>query len=287
MEKKLSNKKVVLVIILCIVGQAAIQLVMVPILLLPVPEFLASVVMGGLYLCLTWFFVKWLAGNVLHRELEEFRITRIKGDKIQVAELLAGVMLPILLYLLLVPGRWEIYSLSPMRFCITFVKAFGCVGLGAALVEELLFRGMVLRLIEMKLGTKCALVLPALFWAVLHLITADFSNGISPFVRVLSVTYAGVVFSVITVMTGSIWNSVFFHTMWNFITSGVVNIGPSANDHVMFNYIPAGGNILLSGGENGIDGSVITLVCYTVVMLVSIRMNRGRFGDEKTYIHGN
>ncbi|MDE6981293.1 MAG: CPBP family intramembrane metalloprotease, partial [Lachnospiraceae bacterium] len=150
-----------------------------------------------------------------------------------------------------------------------FWKAFGCIGLGAALAEELLFRGMVLKLVEIKFGTKCALLFPAVFWAFLHLFTADFSQGVSALLRVISVTYVGFVFSVITVVTGSIWNSVFFHAMWNFITSGVIFVGNKANDHVMFNYVPAEGNALLTGGENGLDGSVITMVCYTVVMILA------------------
>lgn len=274
MEINISNKKMVLGVILCILGQVIIQLAMVPVVLMSLPELLESFVMSVLYVCLTFVFVKWMAGRFFHRDLADFRITKIKPDIFWAVELGAGVVLPVFLYVMFLPGEWEVFSLSPLRMCITFVKAFGCIGLGAALAEELLFRGVVLRLVEIKFGTKWALILPAVFWAFLHLLSADFSQGVSSFVRVFSVTYVGLVFSVITVATGSIWSSVFFHAMWNFVTSGVVNMGFSPNDHVMFNYVPAQGNILFTGGENGLDGSVITMICYTLVMILAVGLSK-------------
>lgn len=270
MEIIISNKKMVLGVILCILGQVFIQLAMVPVALLSLPELLESLVMGVLYVCLTFLFVRWMAGRFLHRNLADFRIAKIKPNIFWAVELCAGVILPIFLYVMLVFGEWKVFPLSPLRMCITFVKAFGCVGLGAALAEELLFRGLLLKLVEIKFGTKCALILPAVFWAFLHLLSADFSQAASSLVRVFSVTYVGFVFSVITVVTGSIWNGVFFHTMWNFITSGVIVVGEQVNDHVIFNYVPTGGNMLFTGGENGLDGSVLTMVCYTLVMIFVI-----------------
>ena len=64
-------------------------------------------------------------------------------------KMVLGVVLPVFLYVIFLSGEWEVFSLSPLRMCITFVKAFGCIGLGAALAEELLFRGAVLRLVEL------------------------------------------------------------------------------------------------------------------------------------------
>jgi hypothetical protein len=274
MEINMSNRKMVFGVLLCILGQVLIQIALVPVVLLSLPELLESLVMSVLYVCLTLLFVRWMTGKFLHRDLADFRITKLRPDILWAVELGAGVILPIFLYVMCVPGEWKVFSLSPLRMCITFVKAFGSIGLGAALAEELLFRGIVLRLVEVKLGTKWAFILPAVFWAFLHLLSADFSQGASSLVRVLSVTYVGVVFSVITVVTGSVWNSVFFHTMWNFITSGVIAIGDQANDHVMFNYVSAGGNIFLAGGENGIDGSVLTLGCYTLAMVLVLFLSR-------------
>lgn len=46
-------------------------------------------------------------------------------------------MVPVVMYVILIPREWEVYSLGPFRMCITLVKAFGCIGLGAALTEEL------------------------------------------------------------------------------------------------------------------------------------------------------
>ena len=274
MKMNMSNKKLVLGVILCILGQIFIQITMVPVVLLSLPELLESLVISVLYVCLTFLFVKWIVEKFLHRDLADFRVTKIKPDIIWTVELGAGVVLPIFLYVMFIPGEWEVFSLSPLRMCITFLKAFGCIGFGASLVEELLFRGVVLKLVEIKFGTKWALILPAVFWAFLHLLSADFSQGVSSFVRVFSVTYVGFVFSVITVVTGSIWNSVFFHAMWNFITSGVILVGDKANDHVMFNYVSTGKNIILTGGENGLDGSVITMICYTLVMVLAVGMSK-------------
>ena len=64
-------------------------------------------------------------------------------------KMVLGVVLPVFLYVIFLSGEWEVFSLSPLRMCITLVKAFGCIGLGAALAEELLFRGAVLRLVEL------------------------------------------------------------------------------------------------------------------------------------------
>lgn len=274
MEINMSDKKLVLGVILCILGQVFIQIAVVFLAFLSLPELLESLVMSLLYVCLTFLFVKWMAEKFLHRDLADVRVTKIKPDIIWVVELGAGVVLPIFLYVMFIPGKWEVFPLSPLRMCTTFLKAFGCIGLGAALAEELLFRGVVLKLVEIKFGTKWALILPAVFWAFLHLLSADFSQGVSSFVRVFSVTYVGFVFSVITVATGSIWSSVFFHAMWNFITSGVILVGDKANDHVMFNYVSTRGNVFLTGGENGLDGSVITTICYTLVMVLAVGVSK-------------
>lgn len=173
-------------------------------------------------------------------------------------------------YFIFVPGRLVYNSLDFMQLFWTFLRSCFVVGLVAAVVEEFAFRGVWLTLIEKKLGTFSAVCLPALFWAFLHLLGSDFSDLSGSIIRIISVSYIGIVLSLVTIATNSVWNAVFFHWLWNFTSSGIINIGTNINESVPINFVLETENIFLTGSSFGIDGSIISLAGYTLLLATSV-----------------
>ena len=143
----------------------------------------------------------------------------------------------------------------------------------AAVTEELIFRGVLFRIIEGRIGTWLALALTAALFGMSHLFNAHATVW-----GALSIAVeAGAMLGAAYVATRNLWVPIGVHFAWNFAEGGVFGTNVSGTDS------PQGllhgvlsGPTAISGGEFGPEASVYALVVGVLVTAVFLLVARRR-----------
>jgi uncharacterized protein len=138
--------------------------------------------------------------------------------------------------------------------------------LSAAALEEVLYRGLLLRFFSSIVGTWGALLLSAAIFGGTH----AFNTG-ATVAGVLSTAIAGVLLGAIFVITRRLWIPITTHAGWNFAQGSIFGTAVSGND------IPTSaivgtltGPDILTGGRFGPEGSIVTVVVLAAVAVWSL-----------------
>ena len=170
-------------------------------------------------------------------------------------------------------GLYRVDAVNPWT---VLIPAF-TVALQAAYVEELLFRGVLLRILDESLGTWPALVISAALFGVVHL----GSPNATLYTALAISLEAGLLLGGAYVLTRRLWLPIGIHFGWNFLQAGVFG-GTRGAEAVGVNSLldaRVSGPGLLSGGGSGLDGSVfaVTLCLSVAAALLVLAHRRGRF----------
>ena len=92
-------------------------------------------------------------------------------------------------------------------------------GIAAGFVEEMVFRGVILNALKKRWNVKVAVIVPSMLFGIVHVLGQDFSIG-SCLLVIIAGTMVGVMFSMIAIESGSVWNSGIVHAIWNVVISG-------------------------------------------------------------------
>ena len=116
-------------------------------------------------------------------------------------------------------GGWSLISqTAPREDWLRLIGTALAIQLGAAVVEELLLRGVMFRVIEQSLGSWVALVLSALFFGLLHA-----GNPNATWAAALGLSLqAGVLLAAAYMVSRSLWLPIGLHWGWNAVQAGVV-----------------------------------------------------------------
>ncbi|GAA5126746.1 CPBP family intramembrane glutamic endopeptidase [Pseudonocardia adelaidensis] len=151
-----------------------------------------------------------------------------------------------------------------------FGSVTGPVGLfgfmaAAAVTEEVVYRGILFRIVEERTGTWMALALTAVLFGLSHLLNphADLWGAIAIALE------AGGMFAAAYAATRSLWLPIGLHFGWNFTVAGVFGAEVSGNGtpQGLLNAVTSGPT-LLSGGEFGPEASLYTVVSGVVLTIV-------------------
>jgi uncharacterized protein len=129
--------------------------------------------------------------------------------------------------------------------------------LSVAMLEELLFRGVLLRITEEVCGTTVAIVVSAVLFGLAHAA----NPGATPFTIFALTVDLGILLSLAYVLTRNIWLAVGIHMTWNFMQGFVVGteVSGSREPSNLFTTSMTGPD-LLTGGNFGIEGSLISIL---------------------------
>ncbi|MEU0162275.1 CPBP family intramembrane glutamic endopeptidase [Streptomyces sp. NPDC006261] len=147
------------------------------------------------------------------------------------------------------------------------------VQIGAAVTEELLFRGLVLQALEQLWGSGAAIVITALFFGAAHM----GSEGANAWSGLAIALEAGVLLGAAFLWRRSIWFVVGLHFAWN-VTEQLLGIPVSGHAPNGLFIVDVDGSNLLTGGSFGLEASIIPVVMsmtIAVVMLVHAHRNGG------------
>ncbi|MDR6979833.1 membrane protease YdiL (CAAX protease family) [Streptomyces sp. 3330] len=139
---------------------------------------------------------------------------------------------------------------------------------GVAVTEELLFRGIVFRLLEELTGTRAALAVSALLFGALHL----FNSGATVWGALAIAVEGGLLTGAAYVATRRLWLPIGVHFGWNFAESGLFGTTVSGNEDApagLVHGVLSGPDALTGGGFGPEAGLAALLVCAvpTVVFL--------------------
>ena len=94
---------------------------------------------------------------------------------------------------------------------------------------------------------------------------------------IIAGTMVGVMFSMIAIESGSVWNSGIVHAIWNVvIIGGGLAIGEKMDKYSIMTYVLNSKDFAITGGEFGIESSVISLFGYIIVAGIAFFMIKSR-----------
>lgn len=178
----------------------------------------------------------------------------------------------LLLFVITVPGAFQSIKHTPGETALLLIEDFIGAALGAAITEEIIFRGFCMRYIERRMGLLPAIIIPSFVFGALHFIMGD-NMGISDtLLLIISGTLVGVMFSVITYYSDSIWPAVLVHGVWNFRPT-FFGISSESQQSCLWLYQIDSRSKLLSGGSFGVESSLAAMLIYFTVILFILFLN--------------
>lgn len=237
------------------------------------PQGVDSIVFGVSYVALAYLSVRFLCVRILKRPMERFRIGK---PRVKPVWALCAFLLPALVSLALVctPGAWFDNRLPPAQIFAVLTAALFQMGLGAGIVEELVFRGVIMRALECRWNRLTAVLLPSMLFGLLHVVGAqlDFASFLLLFV---AGTGVGILFSLVVYESGSVWCSALMHGVWNFVMIGrILDIGAARDPGAVFSYQLDSPSFFLTGGDFGVEASAVAVLGYAVFSLYALMRMR-------------
>ncbi|MBT2286086.1 CPBP family intramembrane metalloprotease [Paenibacillus polymyxa] len=139
--------------------------------------------------------------------------------------------------------------------------------LGAAIVEELIFRGLMFQTMNKLLGNWAALAVTSLFFGIAHL-----GNTGATLWSAFAITLeAGVLLGAAFLWRRNLWFVMGLHFSWNTL-EGLLGIPVSGHTTTGLLIVKVKGPYLLTGGDFGLEGSVVPVI---ISLLIAIPMLYG------------
>jgi membrane protease YdiL (CAAX protease family) len=210
----------------------------------------------------------------LVQQLEDRQATELSPTR-ALHELLAGALLGAALISIVMLALW---LLGVARFSwngqvLSVATAGIAMALSTAMIEELLMRGVVFRIIEQWLGTGVALVVSAVLFGGLH----AFNPGATFFNCAAIALEGGVLLAAAYMYTRRLWLPIGLHMGWNFFEGNFYGANLSGISAPSIYHGQFAGNELLTGGRFGPEASVVAmLVCVIAGVWILLRASRLR-----------
>jgi membrane protease YdiL (CAAX protease family) len=145
--------------------------------------------------------------------------------------------------------------------------------LGGAIVEELIFRGLMLQAIDKLGGKPLALAVTSLFFGVAHL----GNPGATLWSGFAIALEAGVLLGSAFLWRRNLWFAIGLHFAWNAI-EGLLGIPVSGHPATGLFTVKVHGAALLTGGNFGLETSIVPVV---ISLLISIPMLIGTARNQR------
>ncbi|WP_031084161.1 CPBP family intramembrane glutamic endopeptidase [Streptomyces sp. NRRL WC-3549] len=225
----------------------------------------------GLLVCVVSVPVyRWVVGRTEHRPVTE--LAREGAGPAVGRGLLIGVaMFAAVIANIAFLGYYDVHGLGSVQ------GAVGLVGFmaAAALSEELLFRGVLLRIVEEFAGSWIALTLTGLVFGLMHLANphADLWGAVAIAIE------AGGMLGAAYIATRSLWLPIGLHFGWNFAAAGIFSTEVSGNDTAKgLLDTTTSGPKAITGGAFGPEGSLYS-VLFGVLLTMAFMWLAHRRGN--------
>lgn len=253
-------KQLVVVVLVALAGSAGVQAVgwtRVP-----------TLVLGLATAALTLVAYAWVVRRTERREPVE---VALKGAP---AALGRGVLIGLAMFVAVIANIYFLggYEVRGWGSVAGAVAIFGFMA-AAAVTEEVLFRGVLFRIAEERLGTWISLVLTGLLFGLAHV----FNPNASLWSALAIAVEAGFMLAAVYVATRNLWVPIGVHFAWNFAQGGLFSTSVSGQDapQGLLDAVTSG-PALVSGGEFGPEASAYSVLAGVVVTVVFLWLAKRR-----------
>ena len=202
--------------------------------------------------------------KILRLKMESFRIAL----SIKKWAFLYAVILPLFVvtcYFII--GEPTMTALNIEEIIVVVIYS-AIAALKAGVLEEMLFRGYILKFLELKWGRVVAVLLPSFLFSLMHIPSMEEFSVAGILLLVISGTLVGIMFSLITYKGNSISNSSLLHAVWNFVfVTDMIHITTAQGiygEPIFFFIIPSD-YVLVTGAGFGVEASIIAIIGYLFV----------------------
>lgn len=201
------------------------------------------------------------------------------AGKNKVLELTLGVVTGIALIALAVGFIWLLggYSISGIHtgpgLWVSLLFALA-MGIGPGFMEEILFRGFGLRVLDAWWGWLPALLVTSALFGLVHITNPE----ASVFGAIAIALEAGILLGAAYLLTRRLWLAIGIHTGWNFAQAGIFSSDVSGTGDRQGLFLAEWhGASWLTGGDMGIEASVVTVVVALTagVLMLVLAHNHG------------
>ena len=165
-------------------------------------------------------------------------------------------------------GSYQIIGSNPWQ--IVFSALW--IGIVPGFVEEILFRGVLYRIIEESLGTWIALISTSFLFGFAHLA----NPGATLFSAVAIALEAGLMLGITYTLTRRLWLPIGIHFAWNFAQGGIYGVNVSGNEVNGWLKSQLVGPELISGGSFGAEGSLVAVIICLLAFALFLGMTLRR-----------
>ncbi|RKR10072.1 hypothetical protein C8C83_1741 [Flavobacterium sp. 90] len=184
---------------------------------------------------------------------------------ITIGVLIGFILQSLTILVMYLNGNYSVVNINPISFIlIPFAIMFT-----VAIIEEILVRGIIFRIMEEKLGTYISLTFSSILFGVLHL-----ANPNGTLISSICITTAGFLMGAAFIYSRNLWMPIALHFAWNFTQSGIYGAITSGNEKTS-SLLTAKiqGPEFITGGEFGPEGSLQAIAfCAlgTIILLILI-----------------
>jgi hypothetical protein len=143
----------------------------------------------------------------------------------------------------------------------------------AGVLEEILIRGILFRILEQWLGSWIALAISAAIFGGLHF----FNKGATPLDAAAISIEAGILLAAAYMLTRRLWLCIGTHIAWNFTQGGIFSVAVSGGENKGLLSSRMVGPDWLTGGAFGAEASVVALgLCFAAgIVLLVLAIKKG------------
>jgi membrane protease YdiL (CAAX protease family) len=216
-------------------------------------------VMDAVALAIYFYFVRF----VERRTVAELEIAPLPRE-LAIGGLIGAGLYTACVLILMVLGIYRIDDINPLSYMLPAMA----MALSSGVLEELIFRGVLFRIVEESLGSWISLLISSFVFGFLHLVNPQGTVMGALFISI----EAGVLLGAAYMLTRRLWVSIGFHIAWNYTQSGIFSgivSGGDADPGLIKATID--GPKYLTGGSFGLESSLVAFcLCTTtgVIMLV-------------------
>ncbi len=267
--------KVFLAILIIPIAQLLTELLLLPFgepsgLMTGITAGLWGIIYPAIAILFVWLFAKFIC----KKKMSEMLMPKVS---VKIKWVVAAVILPLAVtffYVLFVPGELVVHPLDAVGKFNAVVIAVLFTGFAAGVAEEMVFRGLIMDLLKERWNMAVAVIAPSVVFGFVHVLGMDYGLFDILLVTVAG-TMVGIMFSLVALEGGSVWNSAVMHMAWNaIIIGGIFIVGVNKDPSDIAEYLIASDKFWITGGEFGIESALPATIGYTVFALIALVMLR-------------
>lgn len=196
---------------LCL-AQLLAQLLASLLVLIKIPTGICNIIAGVLYLTIAFILIKALTEKILKLDLIKLGMPKFS---VRAEWILTAIILPVAVtsvYIIGFEGTFVSSNMTGNQIFDTLSAGIFFTGIAAGFVEEMVFRGVILNLLKERWNTVAAVLVPSIAFGCLHVLGMDFTIESSLLV-IAAGSLVGIMFSLIALRSGSVWNSAIVHAI--------------------------------------------------------------------------